>query len=192
MKQTVLVPDAIVPEGLGHSQARIVELLQKEPGATIQSLADRIGISHASGTYALNQLQRKGLVVQRRDGRTKLNFLASARSDADGSLLGPLLAEPRKRQLAELLVEQMPSQRTVNWLAQRIGASHSFVFRCTTLLASGQFVAIDRTGDRRYVRAEPKLAARLLAWNSQSIDPARAGPGEAEATVAPMAAAMSR
>lgn len=146
---------------LGSTQRQVILLLRRSPGDTIQQVADQLKFTHASATYALNQLRRKGLVVQRRDGRSKRNFLAADLKGGALPTLSPFLADPRKRHMLDLLVEQPHRQLTVNWLAQRIGASHSFVMRCLPALVGEGFVSSHRTPDRHYVRSEPKLVAHL-------------------------------
>lgn len=144
---------------LGRSQERIMEILGKTPGASIQALAHALSITHASATYALNQLRRKNLVSQKRDSQRKLNFLVVDLKHIDLITLQPPPADSRKSQILELLAAEPNRQRTINWLAERIGASHAFVSRCLPGFIHQNLIILDRTPDRYYVRAGEKLAA---------------------------------
>lgn len=146
---------------IGRSQERILEILGKTPGASIQTLADALSITHASATYALNQLRRKSLISQKKDGQRKLNFLVVDVKHFDLITLQPTPADSRKNQILELLAAEPNRQRTINWLAERIGASHAFVSRCLPGFIHQNLIILDRTPDRYYVRAGEKLAAGL-------------------------------
>ncbi|HEV8360708.1 MAG TPA: winged helix-turn-helix transcriptional regulator [Candidatus Thermoplasmatota archaeon] len=103
------------------------------PGADVKGTAEAVGVSWSTAAYHLARLQREGLVLARRSGRSKRFFVnghgASARADAIAALRNPTalaIAELVARQPGLMQKEigaalALPAS-TVSWHMRRLRA----------------------------------------------------------------------
>jgi len=98
------------------AQARVLHVLGERPGASVQDLAEDLGITRTATLHHIRCLMREGLVCSLRQGRRRLHYLAATQQPP--TLLGLLHAHT-----ARLVVESLASDPGTSWrrLARQLG-----------------------------------------------------------------------
>jgi DNA-binding MarR family transcriptional regulator len=161
---------------------RYLALVQDQPGITIRQAARRLGLSHATSTYHLGRLVLDGHLARVRDGREVRFFPAGQHTPS--TYLRALLADPRKRRIAELLREPGAQRLTLNEMARVLGIRFGYLKRTLQQLERSSLVRLDRHGSRYFVRPLDALLATLAAEA-----PGEAAPAASAAPAGPSAPA---
>lgn len=149
--------------GLTPGQERVLGVVDASPGITIVEAAKLLGCSHATATYHLNLLARRGLVSGRRDGREVRHFVAGLTSDPQ-SWLTAICRDARKQAVVLLLASpQMPM--TLNDMARRLGLPFGSLKRTVLQFQAQSLADLERRGFRYVVRPKPALIsfARMIS-----------------------------
>ena len=85
--------DALAERGLGRAHHRVLYVLSRKPGGTVQDLLDVLGIKKQSLGRIMKDLLERGMVEARtgeRDRRTRLLYLTKKGSDLENQLFDDL------------------------------------------------------------------------------------------------------
>jgi DNA-binding transcriptional ArsR family regulator len=151
-------------------QARVVELVAREPGCSIQQVAVQLRVSHATASYHLFALGRMGLLVQVRDGREVRHFPGNA-APPSGSYLEALVRDERKARVVRLLAASPTSGMTVHQMAKACALSFALTKRTLEQLEWAHVVRLERRRYRYHVHVEAGMREHLAA-----IAPPEPGP----------------
>jgi predicted ArsR family transcriptional regulator len=146
---------------LTPGQERVVALLTEFPGMTIRQLAKPLGSSHATATYHLSLLVRKGMLVRERDGREVRHYLAH-----DGRptrYLTALARHPAKRAIVTFLASQS-TNLSVNKMASQLGLPFGFLKRTLLALDRQGLIRLESRNFRYFVHVQPAL--RSFSWDA--------------------------
>ena len=149
------------PPALTPAQERVLALVAEFPGMTIRQLTTPLGSSHATVTYHLSLLVRKGLLVRERDGREVRHYLAD-----DGRptrYLTALSRHPGKRAILIFLASQS-TNLSVNKMARQLGLPFGFLKRTLMALDRQGLIRLESRNFRYFVHVEPAL--RAFSWDS--------------------------
>lgn len=144
------------------AQQRVLEFLQRHPGAAIQSVADNLGIAHTTATYHLEILRRLGRVTCDREGRT-LRHYAGPGGEELADRLRPLLDDPKRRSILEFLAAAPNQPLRINHLAQNLGLTHGFVTRALATLIRHGVVKLQPRGPRYWIQTIVDLSPYVRA-----------------------------
>lgn len=150
---------SIDPPALTPAQERVLALVAEHPGSTIRQLTKPLGSSHATVTYHLTLLVRKGFLVRERDGREVRHYLANAGRPTQ--YLDALSREPRKRAILILLANQTTTV-SVNRMARQLSLPFGFLKRTLQALERQGLVRLESRSLRYSVHVEPALRAFKL------------------------------
>lgn len=144
-------------------QAEVLGFLSLHPGATIQLVADGLGMSHTAAGYLLRVLQRSGHIEAARHGRTVRHYRmdsASSRQDR----LAPILRDSNRARVLDDIRASSPGGTSINRLAQRLGLGFSLVKSTLEELDGLGLVRLEHTHGRYRVHRIPGsvLAGSLL------------------------------
>lgn len=146
----------IDPPALTPAQQRVMALVSENPGQTIRQLTKPLGSSHATVTYHLALLVRRGLLVRERDGREVRHFVANAGRSTQ--YIEALNREPRKRAILVLLASQK-TNLSINHMARQLGLPFGFLKRTLIALERQGLVRLESRSFRYSVHVEPALLA---------------------------------
>ena len=151
-----LVRDRIVVDmpPLSAPQARLLALITEFPGMTIRQLTKPLGSSHATVTYHLMALARKGLLVRERDGREVRHYVS--REGRPAQYLAALARNPAKRAILVFLAGQT-TNLSVNKMAQQLGMPFGFVKRTLLALDQRGLIRLEARNFRYFVSVLPAL-----------------------------------
>jgi len=150
----------ILPPMLSEPQGRVMALVTEFPGITIRQLTLPLGASHATVTYHLAALVRKGLLVRQRDGREVRHYLAS--EGKPSQYLSALCRDPAKRAIVLFLASQ-DTNLSVNKMARQLGLPFGFLKRTLMGLDRAGLIRLEARNFRYFVVVLPPL--RAFRWD---------------------------
>lgn len=160
-------PSTAKPSKLSAPQTRLLSLLIERPGMTIRELTTPMGATHATVTYHLGVLVRKGMLVRERDGRDVRHYIPH-RGRAN-QYIEAMYREPRKRAILLLLAERSASV-SVNAMAKQLQVPFGFLKRTLVALDRQGFVRLETKAFRFTVHVQPTLRS-FLRNHEVSIHP---------------------
>lgn len=144
---------------LSEAQARVLALVTEFPGMTIRQLTKPVGSSHATVTYHLMALARKGLLVRERDGREVRHYVSHEGRPAQ--YLAALSRNPTKRAILVFLANQTTTL-SVNQMAQQLGMPFGFVKRTLMALDQRSLIRVEVKNFRYFVSVLPALRSHAF------------------------------
>lgn len=174
------------PPALTPTQEKVQALIAANPGLTIRQVAVRMGVSHATTTYHLGVLVRKGVLARQRDGREVRHFLNSA-NNAD-QFLEALFRDERKRKIIEFLAAREVAL-SINKMAVQLELPFGYLKRTLLQLQTQGLVALPSVCMRYYVEVRPQLKMLVATLNAgvEIVEKAPAPLGEAVRELPPLA-----
>ncbi len=175
-------------EALTASQERALRIIEARPGITIVEAAKLLACSHATATYHLSLLVRRGYAASRRDGREVRHFVAGAAADPVSWL--QVVCRDTRRLALVLLLAQPGMQMTMNDMSRRLNVPFGSLKRTLLQFQAQGLVTMERRGFRYVLRANPPLLAFAATVRPapalEEVLPAQpAGPAEPVLSEAP-------
>lgn len=146
-----------VEPGLTGVQRLVLQHILEHPGATIQSVAVRLGVSHSTATFHLQALKRLGMLTQLREGRELRHFKAGTPQE----YLRSVLDDERKERLLRTLCSGDASRLTINQIARASQLPFPFVKRTLLQWAGMGLVQLERRHYRYVVHADAQRLQEL-------------------------------
>jgi predicted transcriptional regulator len=109
------------PNELGETRTRLIEVIVKNPGATVMEACRASGVTHSTGRYHFRILERFRMVRIESDGRFTRVFLASNKVPSDVRAAAVVLRHPNARRLLWLAGKRPNLNRTA--IARELGVS---------------------------------------------------------------------
>ena len=139
---------------LTPAQERIIAVARDAPGLTIREMALRVGVSHATMTYHLGLLSRKGLLSRERDGREVRHYPMGL--ERRKLAIEALCRDPRKRQVFDFLASQ-PIAMSIHRMAVSLGLPFGYLKRTLVQFEKQGLVQLHRARFRYIVHTAPGL-----------------------------------
>lgn len=142
---------------LTERQQQILQLIKETPGATIQTIANRLLCAHQTASYHLDLLVRSGVVVRERDGRILRHYPGPHLDAIEEARFSTFLKDELKRSVIEFLLRHPEGSHSPNALARALGRNHGRLLRELRSMAAAGLVSLTSSGNRFQVRATPRL-----------------------------------
>lgn len=155
----------VAPPALTPAQEKVQALIALQPGLTIRQVAVRLGVSHATTTYHLGVMVRKGLLLRQRDGREVRHFLNSGSGSTD-QFVEALYRDARKRKVIEFLAAREVAL-SINKMALHLGLPFGYLKRTLQQLEAQGLVALPSVCMRYYVEVRPQLRSLVATFNPE-------------------------
>ena len=159
-------PPVVAPPALTPAQEKVQALIALQPGLTIRQVAVRLGVSHATTTYHLGVMVRKGLLLRQRDGREVRHFLNSGSGSTD-QFVEALYRDARKRKVIEFLAAREVAL-SINKMALHLGLPFGYLKRTLQQLETQGLVALPSVCMRYYVEVRPQLRSLVATFNPEA------------------------
>lgn len=142
-----------------ETRAEIVDLLEDEPGLSMQEVADRTGLGWGTIVYHLSRLEENDFIHSREAGKARRFFPAGDVTPQEATELALLNEETPRRIVQALLEEPDLNGRD---LADRLDLAPSTISKHVTRLEDAGLVEGDEDGEaKRYTVDEAGLAEAL-------------------------------
>ncbi len=143
-----------------ESQRRVYAFLLRNPGVHMRRLSRELGIEMGTLRYALDQLERRGLVASKEERNLRAYFAAGKLSQRDQGLAS-LLQQKRFR---DIIVSVLSSPgATHSELSGRLGLKPSTLSKYTNILEQRGVIGHERDGrGHRYHVSDEEWVVRLL------------------------------
>lgn len=149
------------------TRSRLLGLIRRHPGLTIQDLADMTDVERTTVQYHARKLEDARLISSRCQGRNRLHFPAGM----DRSLrqaIGLMYVDSIRRLVDHLLGR--PELTSSGTLADCLGVSARTVRRGLKRLKEADLLEIRREDDADIARLHPCLGAAVHWWSSIKDD----------------------
>jgi predicted transcriptional regulator len=153
-----------------ESQRRVYAFVLGNPGVHLRRLSRELGIEMGTLRYALDQLERRGIVVSKEERNLRTFFAAGKLSQRD-QRLASLLQQKRFR---DIIVSVLASPGTTHSeMAERLGLKPSTLSKYTSILEERGILAHGRDGrEHRYRVTDEGWVVRLLvSYRASFWDP---------------------
>jgi predicted transcriptional regulator len=150
-----------------ESQRQVYAFVLDNPGVHMRRLARDLGMEMGTLRYALDQLERRGLVVSKEERNLKTYFAAGRLGQRDQGLAS-LLQQKRFRDII-VSVLALPGT-THSDMADRLGLKPSTLSKYTTILEERGVLRHERDGrENRYRVTDDVWVVRLLLSYKRSF-----------------------
>lgn len=163
-ERTAAVPDHLpTSERTDHpTRSRLLHLIRRHPGLTIQDLADLTNVERTTVQYHTRKLEQERLISCRCQGRNRLHFPAGMDRSLRRAMT--LMYVDSIRLLVERLLQD-PEMVSPKALADRLQVSTRTVRRGLNRLKDADLIEVESRDDGKIAKLHPCTGAAVHWWN---------------------------
>lgn len=154
---------------LSESLRRALRVIEDRPGCRINDLAETLGVAHATATFQMQALRRRGLIHDMRDGRDRRLFPTSHLTAF--SYLAALRRDERKDRIVRFLLEGGMQGLTLNKAARRLDIPFGYLKRTLHQLELAGLIALQRRNYRYTIHTSATLLALAEPQVKSDMEP---------------------
>ena len=157
------------PDGLLENSRFIYEYIQSNPGVHLRKISRDLDIHSSTLRYHLDLLEKKGLIVSRKEKNVKIFFIADKMGSEDKNI-APLLQQKRFRDIILLII--ISDEITHSEIYKTLSMKPSTVSKYINLLESRGIVKHKKAGREKhyFVEDEKRVMELLLTYKKSYWD----------------------
>ncbi|UCH89356.1 MAG: winged helix-turn-helix transcriptional regulator [Thermoplasmata archaeon] len=158
------------PNELLENARLIYEFIEGNPGMHLREISRELNIHSSTLRYHLGYLEKKGLIISKKEENVRIFFIADKLSSEDKNIT-PLLQQKRFRDIILFII--ISDETTHSEIYKKLSMKPSTLSKYIGILESRRIVKHTKSGREKhyYIEDEQRVMELLLTYKKSFWDP---------------------